>query len=161
MRAIHALIIAAPVVISACGPTAPEGECATGTYWTDGDEESPLMHPGGDCIDCHTQKDEGPRYALAGTVMGGANDVTDCNGVDDVTVEILDKDGAVALTLTSNAAGNFFSNSALADTQLPYTARVTKDGQTREMATPQTEQNCMACHTEEGAGGASGRIRAP
>ena len=35
--------------------------------WTVGDRESPEMHPGRSCIDCHA-KGEGPRFLVAGTV---------------------------------------------------------------------------------------------
>ena len=93
--------------------------------------------------------------------MGGFTDVTDCNGVADVQVDIIDKDGNVALSLTTNDAGNFFSNNGIPSALLPYTVVMTSGGKTREMLTPQTEQNCVACHTASGAEGAPGRIIAP
>lgn len=159
------LVVASATPLAACGGVPegniPDGDCTTGTYWTGGDEGSSRMHPGGDCIACHAREDEGPSYALAGTVMGGATDVTDCDGIPDVEVDIVDKDGNVALTLTTNDAGNFFSQAGIPSALLPYTVVLRAGEQTREMFTPQTEQNCMACHTAEGASGAPGRILAP
>src|SRR5215208_1118410 len=38
-------------------------QCSSGRQWTGGDRESPEMHPGGACIDCHSRDDEGPRFA--------------------------------------------------------------------------------------------------
>lgn len=119
------------------------------------------MHPGGDCIGCHRSEDEGPRYALAGTVMSSIDDETDCVGVGGVQVDVLDNTGAVALSITSNESGNFFSSSALAADALPYTIRLTRDGRTSTMATPQTELNCVLCHGATGASGSPGRIIAP
>jgi cytochrome c553 len=128
-------------------PAGAAGEaCSTGQWWVEGDEESSMMHPGGDCIDCHTREGEGPRFVE-----------DDCRGIPEVQVELLDLDGAVFLTLQSNAAGNFFSSAALTG-NTPYTARITYEGRTSEMSTPQTDGACMSCHTAEGS---SGRIVVP
>lgn len=142
-------------------PTGADGEaCSTGQWWVEGDQESSLMHPGGDCISCHTREGEGPRFAVAGSVSGAVDDEDDCRGVPEVQVELLDPDGQVFLTLQSNAAGNFFSSAALTG-NTPFTARVTYQGRTREMSTPQTNGACMSCHTAEGTEGAPGRIFVP
>lgn len=142
-------------------PAGAAGEaCSTSQWWVEGDEESSMMHPGGDCIDCHTREGEGPRFAVAGTVSGAADDEDDCRGIPEVQVELLDPDGTVFLTLQSNAAGNFFSSAALTG-NTPYTARITCEGRTSEMSTPQTDGACMSCHTAEGAEGAPGRIVVP
>src|SRR4249920_3005010 len=66
------------VLLAACGPPSPS-ECSTRSVWTEGNEESPLMHPGGACISCHGS-DEGPRYTIAGTIFPTMVDPTDCNG---------------------------------------------------------------------------------
>jgi len=118
-------------------------------------EEGERMEPGGDCISCH--RDEGPRYTVAGTVMGAATDSDTCVGVPDVTVELTDANGVV-LTLTANSVGNFFTRQAVA---MPYTARVLSGGKERKMVAAQTDGDCASCHTDEGANGAPGRVLAP
>jgi hypothetical protein len=115
------------------------------------------MHPGGDCIGCHESEGEGPRYTIAGTVMGAYDDPTDCDGVDGVTVRITDADG-VPHELTTNAAGNFFLAD---DVPFPYAAEVEVDGVTRSMVALQSDGNCASCHTEVGENAAPGRVVVP
>lgn len=141
-------------------PANSDGNCSSGAWWTNGNQESPRMHPGRDCISCHAGG-EGPDFTVAGTVMGAYDDENDCEGVSDVTVELIDKDGASLLTLSTNEAGNFHSSHALPADRLPFTVRLTKNGDVREMSTPQTSGNCMQCHTAEGANDAPGRVVAP
>ena len=164
------LSVLALLVAAACGiapgisgtppPHVDPALCGSGLFWNGGDEESPVMHPGGDCISCH-RSGEGPRLAVAGTVMTKIDDATDCVGVPDVQLDILDPAGAVVLTLMSNDAGNFLSDQLVPASALPFTARLTHDGKTTQMSTPQTDLNCMSCHTAAGAHGAPGRIVAP
>lgn len=142
--------------LAACGAQAP-AECSTDSTWQGGDEESPLMHPGGDCIGCHAQGGEGPKFSIAGTVMAGSADDTDCNGTAGVTVEITGADGQV-LELATNSAGNFYSTKTVAT---PYSAKIKKGGAERAMSAAQTETNCASCHTADGANGAPGRVLAP
>jgi mono/diheme cytochrome c family protein len=131
--------------------------CSTNTAAIQTEEdESPLMMPGGDCIGCHAQG-EGPRFILAGTVMGGLKDDTNCGGIAGATVVITGADGRT-LTMTTNAAGNFFSQVGVV---MPYTAKVSFQGKERSMVTPRSDGNCMSCHTAEGLNGAPGRIVAP
>jgi hypothetical protein len=137
-------------------PFASEPVCTSGTFWDGGDEESPRMHPGLACLDCHT-KDRGPRYALAGTVFPSAHEPDDCNGAGSVKVEIIGADGK-SITMTANSAGNFYSKNTVT---FPYTARITKDGRERVMATPADSGDCNACHTQAGDEAAPGRILAP
>ena len=135
-------------------------ECASGQKWTGGDSESPLMHPGGDCIQCHTERGEGPRFVVAGTVHGGAHDANDCVGVEGAQVVITDA-RQKSYTLLTNASGNFFLRAG--DAQgfaFPYTARITAGGVQRAMSTPQSTGACASCHTTEGTNGAPGRINA-
>ncbi|MBM4367300.1 MAG: hypothetical protein FJ102_13900 [Deltaproteobacteria bacterium] len=135
----------------------PSGStCTSGHYWEGGNEESPVMNPGQDCVACH-RSGEGPDYTLAGTVMGDYDDEDDCNGVEGVVVSILDADGK-RMSLTTNAAGNFYTND---DFALPYTVSIEKDGATREMASEQDDGACNRCHTAAGEEGAPGRIVAP
>ena len=87
-----------------------------------------------------------------------------CNAELDagVRVEIIDKNGQVALTLTPfELSGNFRSDGVTSGVALPYTARVTANGKTARMLTPQTSGDCNSCHTEQGTSGAVGRITFP
>lgn len=136
------------------------GACSTEQWWVQGDRESELMHPGDDCTACHLREREGPILSVAGTVFQNLDDETDCRGIPDAVIEIVGSNGQVAFTLTANAAGNFFSTRSLTGIA-PYTARVTYDGRTIEMATPQTDGACNRCHTADGIEGAPGRIVLP
>ena len=114
------------------------------------------MQPGGDCIGCHSGG-EGPDFTLAGTVMGDLTDATGCEGVEGVKVHVTDANGSVQ-TLTTNAAGNFFTTAAIAK---PYTIELEYMGDTRAMGSAQSSGDCVSCHTASGNGGAPGRVIAP
>ncbi len=137
--------------------------CTSNSNWTGGNEESPLMRPGGACISCHTSSREGPRFQLAGTVYPSAHEPDDCNGVNGGTsgaqVIVIDANGT-SLTMNVNSAGNFYSQARTA-IALPYTAKVVQNGLERVMATPQEDGDCNGCHTEGGANMAPGRIMLP
>lgn len=161
MLKFNSLLLALPL-LTACPPAGDTaatdtGVCSSGTEWTGGDEESPNMNPGQDCIACHASG-EGPTFTIAGTVMGDFADPDDCNGVEGMIVRITDADG-VLIELTSNAAGNFYSTKAVA---MPYTAEVEgADGVIGTMSGEQTSGACGSCHTAEGAEGAPGRVVEP
>ncbi len=131
-------------------------DCSTDSYWNGGNEESPDMNPGEDCIACHS-RGEGPEFTLAGTVMGAYADLDDCNGIQGVTVRVTDADGVVT-ELATTEAGNFYTR---ADIAMPYTIELEKDGQTSRMVSAQSDGACASCHTADGAGGAPGRVVAP
>lgn len=150
------------VVVGAASCDGDEGpaNCSTDSVWEGGDEESPEMHPGGNCIACHAEEGDAPRFNIAGTVMNDIHDDTDCNGVEGVTVEITGADGQV-ITLTTNAAGNFFRRESDGAVAMPYTAKLIYQGRERAMATPQSTGACAACHSADGASGAPGRVLVP
>ena len=136
----------------------PNNTCVSDTHWTMGDQESPLMHPGMDCLDCHKSMNEVPFVVLAGTVFKNAHEEDDCNGVQGVTVKITDSMGTEFETVT-NSAGNFLLENVNIVT--PYTAHLEYEGRVRDMVGMQTEQSCNSCHTEAGLMSAPGRIIAP
>ena len=142
------------------GPPPTPDACSSGAWWTAGNEESPVMHPGGDCISCH-RSGEGPRFTSAGTVMTGLADNNDCMGAEGVTVRLLDNQGRLLVEMLSNAAGNFSTGQALPADRLPFTVDLVANGRTTHMVSPQQDANCMSCHTKEGRNGAPGRIVAP
>ena len=128
--------------------------------WTQGDRESPDMHPGGACIGCHSTG-EGPRFSIAGTVFPTAHEPYDCDGsngtTEPVVVTITDSAGNV-VTLDANGVGNFYYRGTLSP---PYHAKVTASGRERVMSAAQTSGDCNSCHTVTGTSGAPGRIMAP
>jgi mono/diheme cytochrome c family protein len=72
-------------------------------------------------------------------------------------VVITAADGKI-VTLTPNAAGNFYYQGAVAT---PFRARVTYMGRERAMGQAQTNGDCNSCHTQNGANQAPGRILLP
>jgi cytochrome c553 len=80
-------------------------------------ENGPLMRPGEDCMRCHGghggEEEEGPRWTVAGTAYGpGA-----AAGVQDVHVQVTDRNGKL-VSMRTNGVGNFYSAEDLA---LPFT----------------------------------------
>lgn len=118
------------------------------------------MEPGGDCIGCHAKGEGAPALLIGGTVMAALHDDTNCAGVAGVTVRLTGSDGHV-LELTTNATGNFYALAGQATLTPPFNAELTRDGKTAKMLTPQSETNCVSCHTAPGAKLALGRIIAP
>ncbi|AKU93667.1 hypothetical protein AKJ09_00331 [Labilithrix luteola] len=135
--------------------------CTSNTTWKSGDHGSQLMHPGRACITCHKTQRNAPSFSIAGTVFPSAHEPDDCNGTNGtkpaVTVTITDANGKT-YDLQVNGVGNFYSQASIAT---PFHAKVTSNGQTREMTAAQTSGDCNSCHTEAGANGAPGRIMAP
>jgi cytochrome c553 len=116
------------------------------------------MHPGQDCIACHEREGRGPRFTLAGTVHAQLNEVDDCFGVSGATVQVKDVNNHLAVTLTTNEAGNFFTEAAVPN---PFKIEVLASGKSNVMATPQTSGECASCHTQQGANSAPGRVQSP
>jgi hypothetical protein len=155
------------------GGTAPT-TCASNLSWLLGNLGSQWMNPGYACQSCHAGNNfagQNPNHAskqseamfFMGTVYGGLHEKNLCDEVNasSAKIEILDSNGTVKLTLTPNGVGNFYSSSSQAGFTLPYTARVTQNGKTRAMTTPQTSGDCNTCHTEQGLNGAPGRVQLP
>jgi hypothetical protein len=157
-----------PAGTTACTDTTPydgASTCTSGTHWTQGDDSSPDMHPGGACLACHSTASSPPDPigTMAGTVYPSIHEPDDCNGVpgtttDPIVVSVLDRNRQT-ITATVTASGNFFASSPVA---LPIrSATVTYQGRTRTMASAQVSADCNSCHTEGGTLGAPGRILLP
>ncbi len=140
------------------GGDGADGTCVSDSYWTGGNSESPRMHPGMDCIACHTSEGEGPRFTVAGTVFTEYDEPDDCNGVEDVVVEVTDATGAV-WTESTNSAGNFYFR----DNELvfPITAKIIDGDVERKMLGAVGTGACASCHSRSGNNGAPGRVIAP
>ncbi|MEZ4220485.1 MAG: hypothetical protein R3B13_06095 [Polyangiaceae bacterium] len=133
--------------------SAPDPSCASGTRWTGGNAESPLMQPGHACIACHDQG-EGPRFDVAGTVYGGEHEANACYGFAGAQIILHDATGRT-VTLDANSAGNFSYRGTLT---FPLQAEVAYGGASRAMAGQITDGDCNGCHS---ASGTPGRIQAP
>ncbi len=166
MKTIGVAVILAGLLLGACGEggeggnepdRTPPAKCTSGASWKG--EEGPLMQPGGDCIGCHASG-EGPKYDIAGTVMGALDDDLNCNGPSGVQVEITDANNQV-ITLTTNAAGNFFHEANGSTLAFPIKAKVIKDGKENAMSAAQATGACNSCHGNPPTAGAPGRILAP
>ncbi|MDB4937380.1 MAG: hypothetical protein JWP87_4352 [Labilithrix sp.] len=159
--------------IGDAGPDATPG-CASGAKWTQGNQKSPLMHPGVACNACHG-KLGGPNLAFAGTVYrGGLHDVDDCNGTGPpppVTVVITDKMGKT-VNAKVNEAGNFYVEAEQGGPakgpggggggfKAPFRAKIVDGTKVRAMTGSVTSGDCNSCHTPAGKNGAPGRILAP
>ena len=141
--------------------------CTSGTHWTSGNAESPLMHPGLPCISCHASSGDGltshehgeppPIFRVAGTVYPTGHEPNDCNGATTAVVEVTDATGAVT-RLPVNAAGNFFTLAAL---PAPIHVAVAANGKRRAMSMSPPTGDCNSCHTQDGANLAPGRIALP
>ena len=150
----------APRGYSSSAPAGQAGEpCRTAQWWVNGTSRSSAMVPGGECIQCHRQQG-GPSYAIAGTIMGDYDNAENCRGVPTALVEIIGADGVVT-RLTSNSVGNFYLSTRSSRVVMPYTARVTLNGQTYAMETETSNGDCNSCHTPGGNGDTAGRIVAP
>ena len=147
-------------------PFAGPSVCTSAKHWTQGDHESPNMHPGGTCITCHKEKEpfkSSIQFTVAGTVFPTGHEPTDCNGINATTttgveIEITGADGAVTTIPVSLPSGNFYKKFSL---KMPYKALVRYDGKERAMTVEQTSGDCNSCHTEKGTEGAPGRIVLP
>lgn len=149
-------------------PFAVEPMCSSGKMWTQGNQESPLMHPGMACLTCHKQMEPflEMRLPVVGTVYPSGHEPDDCLGVDGTAeamyVEITTADARV-VKLPVNSSGNFLYD-AFEDggaLMFPITAKVVKGDKERVMLTPQTTGDCNSCHTQDGTQAAPGRIVEP
>lgn len=167
------MVLSLPLLLaltSACVPdvteapgddSTPSEECVSGLAWIGGNEESPLMNPGRDCLGCHQELGvEQEEVVLAGTVFAGVNEPDDCFGMPGVTVQITDSTNTVFETV-SNEAGNFILSSADGVITPPYSAKLLFEGRERKMGVMQSSLSCNSCHTQSGFEGAPGRILAP
>jgi len=113
----------------------------------DDDKNNELMAPGQNCQACHGS------FKVAGTVFGSATADTG-SGLRGIQVVITDAN-QVDTTLTTNAAGNFYTTAALA---LPLKKAVlVRNGTRTEMAGP-PPGDCNRCHTLPPGGGSAGRL---
>ncbi len=143
-------------------PFAVDPVCTSGKTWTGGNRESPNMRPGHACNDCHDRENEGPIFAVAGTIYPTGHEPDDCNGEGSITVHVTDANGLVA-EVKSNGAGNFMLTRGNAPSGFapPFQIKVSSPVGERAMAMLAPHGDCNVCHTQNGDQNALGRIVAP
>lgn len=149
-------------------PFAHEPVCSSDEYWTKGNHESPLMHPGLACLTCHKamEPEVATRFPIVGTIYPTGHEPDDCLGVDGpveaVVVEVTTADKRV-IQLPVNSSGNFHYDTVSdgGAVKFPITARVMQGDRERKMSSPQATGDCNSCHSQAGEQGAPGRIVAP
>jgi mono/diheme cytochrome c family protein len=152
-------LIAAEDGEGAAGTAVSKDTCVSGMKWTAGNQESPLMDPGGSCIVCHASRG-GPKFLVAGTVYRELTEPNDCFGVEGAVVQLKDAKGKI-WKLTTVASGNFYLQERGNALAMPFTVSVTYKGGERKMMSQPSSGNCAECHTAKGANGAPGRVIAP
>lgn len=153
---------------AAIGPLGPA--CLSGRYWAFGDRGDNFMHPGRDCIGCHTRSQHGPRFSVAGTLYSARHEADECFGYDSDTranqaaeVEVTDAAGE-RFFIIANRVGNFYTTYPL---RFPlHNVRVyAPNGTFSEMSSPVPHGDCNACHTRLGTitdnGESPGRVTVP
>ena len=135
------------ISLTSTGCEAPTDELAT---------PGARMLPGSLCQGCH-----GPggiasnlTWTLSGTVLNSVDAPCNTGGVEDATVDIIDANDNVLITLNTNRSGNFFTSE---DFNFKLVrARISKNGKVMEMQGLVGVTACASCHHP--AGPAPGRI---
>ena len=131
MRHLPIAVLAATLLLSACGESEDEG---------------PEMMPGSDCLSCHTGGEPG-RFTAAGTIYPGG---TAGAGLGRETVTQTGSGGGQVVTLTTNAVGNFYTGAALTP---PISVSLSGNGGSVDRPA-HNGGACGACHQQGNGAGA-------
>jgi cytochrome c553 len=150
-KTILSVLLTATGIVSACSQAAV---CAEDPLLP-----GPMMRPGQNCIRCHKAGGEASNkpWTAAGTIYNDLNDDV-CSGVNGVDVVFLNAQFIEIGRVTSNTAGNFYTNMPL-----PQGFRVAVERGGRRITMPEAPAagSCNACHSDNPVGNALGPIRAP
>lgn len=139
-------------------------QCSSNKFWPKASNaESPLMHPGRACIDCHSSG-EGPSFAIAGTAYPTGHEPDDCNSQppSGAKVQVLDASKKVVAEAAVNSAGNFYiSTRTLSRIPAGGRVQIVSSAGTRVMSDTPKTGDCNSCHTQDGTNNAPGRIVFP
>lgn len=156
-----------PVTLVATGAVALAA--ALGTSCAGREDPNALRNQGEDCLSCHKAGGKAPRslFTVSGTVFRSASGEPREDGAAGVAVLLADAAGR-QVTLTSNAAGNFWSKE---DLRFPVRVTLTLPpdkvapgggAQRQGPADACRHGNCNQCHSYEKPGvGAKGRLVRP
>jgi hypothetical protein len=145
----------------AAGKNGTPATCTSQTYWTGGDKGSEVMHPGRACMTCHSNSPQAPTFSLAGTIYPTSHEPDDCNGrsaSSGITIVVTDAAGKQLPPIPVNDVGNFRYDGRIAS---PFHVKVVFNGKENAMSAAPDSGECNACHTQNGANSAPGRILAP
>jgi hypothetical protein len=143
----------------AVDPFSLSARCTSGTLYTSG--ANPSMAPGRSCRGCHDGSSASDMIA-GGTVYPTGHEPDNCNGIAGNANVVMTDGAGHTVTMAVNAAGNFsLLTPAPAGFAPPFTVKVQTETRTREMLTPISNGDCNACHTQNGASGAPGRVVLP
>jgi len=140
----RAAALALATVTAACGGSSTSAPTSPGTGGGGGSRTS--HNAGQDCLRCHRE------FGVAGTVYR-----TDGSAYSGATVRLTTAasgGGSAVLTLTSDAAGNFYTSQSVGFGSGLYTDVAGTGGARRSMVAAVTSGACNSCHD------ASNRIRA-
>ena len=104
-------------------------------------DHSAVMRPGEDCLACHNGQ-VAPDWTVAGTVFSNANAPLE-GGIPDAQILITDANKRT-LTLTSNAAGNFYTSEML---DFPLHVEIQRGTWRMAMASSPSSGSCNSCHS--------------
>lgn len=137
----------------------PGSTCTSERWWTQGDEPSPDMMPGSECLGCHGPDDTLP-FAAAGTVYPTYGEPDDCYGLEGFTVQIIDHKKRTYERKTSKSGNFTLTLEDAPDLAYPITANVIgPDGNAAPKVTPLYSGDCNECHSKTGVPkGARGRV---
>lgn len=151
---------------SAPDPFAVPPKCTSGLTEKRGDSAKGAMYPGRACVDCHVKESrEAPALWLGGTVYPSAHEPDNCiSKITDapVSVVVVDSTGKTYTLPVSPASGNFYLRKTDAPAfKAPFKTKVVKGDKERVMSTEQSNGDCNACHTQDGATVAPTTLKAP
>jgi hypothetical protein len=149
-----------------------EPRCTSNVFWDRDDDGDPRMHPGRDCVTCHDAErredpddDDIPDLVVGGTVYPTGHEPNDCFGdaAADLRVVIRSLATDAEVSLAPNASGNFLLHRGTAPPgfEPPFSVKLVAGDRERVMAMPAPQGSCNACHTQDGAMNAPGRIVSP
>lgn len=160
------LAVAIFTALSACDTAADNGlpwhqvshdVCWSRFQWDAGSQSDVWMLPGSACQDCHGEGGGARVFTASGTAYMPPHQADGCFGRPDLLIQITDANGVIYET-TTNEAGNFWFEPAIAPIALPYRVSVFKDGVETPMRGEVMDGDCNRCHTQNGADSATGRI---
>jgi hypothetical protein len=140
-----------------CDPVVDDAIAALGGE-APGTHPGPLHRAGQPCLLCHDGSlGDPPEFSVAGTVFLDTSDTTPARNAQ---VELKANDGT-SLTLTTNAAGNFYVPATRWNPQYPLQVEVSFQGQSVPMLSRiGRDGSCASCHVDPAGPDSPGHVYA-
>jgi hypothetical protein len=147
--------LVAAALAASCDPVHEQQIDALGGE-TPGVPRGPLHRPGQPCIVCHDGAlGDPPAFSIAGTIFQDGNDTTPLDGA---TVSITSVDGSL-MSLTTNAAGNFYASAGDYTPKYPLHVSLTSGGSTIKMTSHiGGNGSCAFCHSDPSGPSSPGHV---